>query len=167
MIENTSTPGRRGGLLIALVALAVLIAIAVVFGVMQMNRNGNTSEPVGAGAETEQAADPGASGSSDASSGSDSSNGSDASSASGSSASGASGSDSGANAASSNIEGGLKSQSGQVLPKAMGGQEAIDALGDDIEVVAERNGKTVEELKELLLRDHSAKVSKNGFLLYP
>lgn len=54
----------------------------------------------------------------------------------------------------------------QVLPEQMGGQEAIDALGDKIEFVAKRNGKTVEQLEELLLRDKSAKVSPQGFVVY-
>lgn len=55
----------------------------------------------------------------------------------------------------------------QVLPEPMGGQEAIDALGDRIEIVAKRNGMTAEQLEELLLRDESARVSTNGFILYP
>ncbi|CAH0207894.1 hypothetical protein SRABI76_02186 [Microbacterium oxydans] len=55
---------------------------------------------------------------------------------------------------------------GSVLPEAMGGQQAIDALGDDLEAVAARNGKTVEELTELLLRDATAKISTNGFIVY-
>lgn len=55
---------------------------------------------------------------------------------------------------------------GSVLPEAMGGQEAIDALGDDLEAVADRNGKTVEELTALLLRDATAKVSPSGFIVY-
>lgn len=54
----------------------------------------------------------------------------------------------------------------QMLPEPMGGQEAIDALGDKIEVVAKRNGKTVEQLEELLLRDKSAQVSTDGFIVY-
>lgn len=52
------------------------------------------------------------------------------------------------------------------LEKEMGGQEAIDALGDKIEKVAERNGKTVEELTDLLLRDQTAVISPRGFLLF-
>ncbi len=53
-----------------------------------------------------------------------------------------------------------------VLPEPMGGQEAIDALGDKIEIVAQRNGKTVEQVKELLLRDKTAEVSTKGFIRY-
>lgn len=53
-----------------------------------------------------------------------------------------------------------------VLPEPMGGQEAIDALGDKIDVVAQRNGKTVEQVKELLLRDKTAEVSTKGFIRY-
>lgn len=55
---------------------------------------------------------------------------------------------------------------GSFLPEAMGGEEAIDALGDNLEAVANRNGKTPEELKDLLLRDKSAKVSVDGFIVY-
>ena len=56
--------------------------------------------------------------------------------------------------------------SNKVLPKAMSGQEAIDALGDKIDVVAKRVGKTPEELKELLLRDKSARVTPEGNIRY-
>lgn len=55
---------------------------------------------------------------------------------------------------------------GAMLPEPMGGQEAIDALGDKIEIVAKRNGKTVEELEDLLLRDKTAQVSTTGFIVY-
>lgn len=55
---------------------------------------------------------------------------------------------------------------GTVLPEAMSGQEAIDALGPKINQVAEQNSLTVEELEALLLRDDSAHVSKSGRLLY-
>lgn len=53
-----------------------------------------------------------------------------------------------------------------VLPKALGGQAAIDALGDKITLVASRNGKSVDEVKELLLRDETARVSTGGFIKY-
>lgn len=56
--------------------------------------------------------------------------------------------------------------SSQVLTETLGGQEAIDALGDKIEIVANRNNKTVEQVEELLLRDKSAKVSTNGYIVY-
>lgn len=56
--------------------------------------------------------------------------------------------------------------SNKVLPKEMSGQEAIDALGDKITVVAKRVGKTPEELKELLLRDKSARVTPEGNVRY-
>ena len=55
---------------------------------------------------------------------------------------------------------------GKVLPEAMGGEEAIEALGDKIEFVAKRNNKTVDELKDLLLRDKTAQVSPSGFIVY-
>lgn len=54
----------------------------------------------------------------------------------------------------------------QVLPKEMSGQEAIDALGDDIGSVAKKAGKSVDELKALLLRDASAHVTPQGFVVY-
>ena len=53
-----------------------------------------------------------------------------------------------------------------VLPEEMSGQEAIDALGDKIEFVANRNGKTVDELKDLLLRDATAHVSTSGDIFF-
>lgn len=52
------------------------------------------------------------------------------------------------------------------LPKAMAGQEAIDALGDDIDLVAKRNNMTTEKLEELLLKDPTAHISKTGHLMY-
>lgn len=55
---------------------------------------------------------------------------------------------------------------GNLLEKELSGQEAIDALGDKIDTVAERVGKTPEELKELLLRDPSAHVTPKGFVVY-
>lgn len=61
---------------------------------------------------------------------------------------------------------GINSSSTPLLPETMNGQAAIDALGDNIAVVAERSGKTVEQLTELLLRDKTAHVSTNGYLLY-
>ncbi|KJC64991.1 hypothetical protein TZ00_05135 [Agreia bicolorata] len=53
-----------------------------------------------------------------------------------------------------------------VLPSPMSGQEAIDALGDKIEYVAQRNGKTVDELKDLLLRDATVHVSTSGDIFF-
>ncbi|KQZ25314.1 MULTISPECIES: hypothetical protein [Microbacterium] len=55
---------------------------------------------------------------------------------------------------------------GTFLPESMGGEAAIDELGDRISVVAQRNNKTVEELSELLLRDRSAQISPEGFIVY-
>ncbi|MGJ0204219.1 hypothetical protein [Leucobacter sp. gxy201] len=54
----------------------------------------------------------------------------------------------------------------KVLPREMGGQEAIDALGDRIDRVASRNALTVDELKDLLLRDASASVTPSGDIVY-
>ncbi|MBK0418855.1 hypothetical protein JD276_07395 [Leucobacter sp. CSA1] len=144
MTENKTTePRSRKGLLVTLVVLAIVIAAAIVFGVMQMTTNGDSTSPASNGTDTSETEAPGTPGDDDtdgAGNGGDEGTGD---------------------------EGGVKSDTRQVLPKTMGGQDAIEALGDDIDVVAERNGMTVDELKELLLRDKSAKVSKNGFLLYP
>ena len=54
----------------------------------------------------------------------------------------------------------------EVLDKELGGQEAIDALGDDIDYVAKLAGKSVDELKDLLLRDKSAHVTTKGRIVY-
>lgn len=51
-----------------------------------------------------------------------------------------------------------------VLDKPLGGQEAIDALGDDIQIVADRNNMTVDEVKDLLLKDKNMKVSPTGHI---
>lgn len=53
-----------------------------------------------------------------------------------------------------------------VLPESMGGQEAIDALGDKIDKVAQNNGMTADELKELLLRSKTAQITPKGFIVY-
>ncbi|WP_166346973.1 hypothetical protein [Phytoactinopolyspora limicola] len=52
------------------------------------------------------------------------------------------------------------------LSEPMSGQEAIDALGDDLEAVARLNHRDVDELRDLLLRDSTLHVSPSGFLLY-
>lgn len=52
------------------------------------------------------------------------------------------------------------------VPEPLNGQEAIDALGDDIEEVADRNGKTVEEFEEFLLKNPSAFVQPDGFVVF-
>lgn len=56
--------------------------------------------------------------------------------------------------------------SSNVLDEPKSGQEAIDALGDKIDVVAERNGMTVDELTHLLLTDSTANVSVTGSIFY-
>lgn len=55
---------------------------------------------------------------------------------------------------------------GPVLPRAMGGQEAIDELGDNIVRVANQNGMTPEELEELLLSDSTVRISPQGTIFY-
>lgn len=54
-----------------------------------------------------------------------------------------------------------------VLEESLSGQEAIDALGDDIDIVAEKNNMSVDELKEFLLRNESAVVRPDGFIFLP
>lgn len=61
---------------------------------------------------------------------------------------------------------GLNSDFSTLLPEALNGQEAIDALGDNIELAAKRNGQTVEQLQELLLRDKTVHISTNGYIVY-
>lgn len=133
---------RRGALLASLIAAAVLLAAGLITGVMLMNAN--------RGPDGGHSADHGTSGA----------GGSDNSGSAGGADSG--GADTGSGAA-----GDLPGGASQVLPRAMSGQEAIDALGDDIGVVAERNGMSVEELERTLLANPSAKVSKTGFLMLP
>lgn len=67
---------------------------------------------------------------------------------------------------SSDASSGSGEPAGQVLPEPMAGQAAIDALGDKIEFVAQRNGKTVDDLKALLLRDATAHINTSGFVVY-
>ena len=55
---------------------------------------------------------------------------------------------------------------GTMLPEAMSGQEAVDALGDKLAVVAERNNMTAEKLRKLLLTDSTLHVTPSGSLLY-
>ena len=53
-----------------------------------------------------------------------------------------------------------------VLEAPLSGQEAIDELGDDMQIVADRNNMTVEELEELLLKDPNAVVSTTGHIYF-
>ncbi|WP_129669499.1 hypothetical protein [Phytoactinopolyspora endophytica] len=55
---------------------------------------------------------------------------------------------------------------GGFLPEPMGGQEAIDELGENLERVATINDMSAEELRELLLRDQTLRVSPDGHLFY-
>lgn len=61
---------------------------------------------------------------------------------------------------------GISTPTGPLLPEPMNGQEAIDALGENIAIAAKRSGKTVEELTDLLLRDSTAHISTTGYLVY-
>jgi hypothetical protein len=55
---------------------------------------------------------------------------------------------------------------GDLLPEPMGGQDAIDALGDELDHVAELNGMTPADLRDALLTDASLRVTPSGRLLY-
>lgn len=64
-------------------------------------------------------------------------------------------------------KGGTASPGGKkVLDTELSGQEAIDALGDEIDYVAKLAGKTPDEVEELLLRDPSAHVTTQGRIVY-
>ncbi|TDC47005.1 hypothetical protein E1212_25500 [Jiangella ureilytica] len=54
----------------------------------------------------------------------------------------------------------------ELLPGPMGGQEAIDALGERLDRVAELNGMTPAGLRDALLTDASLLVAPSGRLLY-
>lgn len=53
-----------------------------------------------------------------------------------------------------------------VLRRAMSGQDAIDALGERLEWVAQLNGMSVDDLRDLLLRDATVTVAPSGRLMY-
>ena len=53
-----------------------------------------------------------------------------------------------------------------LLPEPLGGQEAIDALGERLGHVAELNGMTTADLRDALLTDASLRVAPSGRLLY-
>lgn len=145
MTEQSTEQRRRGGLLITLIVIAVVIAVAIIFGVMQMNPSNTSNTPGSDEPGTSETATP-----ETPSGGSDSASAAD-----------------GDGQESEGRADGMRPSKQQVLSKPMSGQEAIDALGDDIAVVAERNGKSVEELKDLLLRNPSAKVTQDGDILIP
>lgn len=132
---------------------AVLIAAGVMTGVVLMNAN--TDNVAQVEPSDGESAPSGASGDHDASGGTQ---------ANGAGEAGSSGSEV---ASGSSIANGVASDRSQILDQAMGGQAAIDALGDNIEIVADRNSMSVEELKETLLQNPSAKVSRTGFLYFP
>lgn len=55
---------------------------------------------------------------------------------------------------------------GDVVPERMGGLEAIEELGENLEAVAKKNGMTADQLRDLLLQDSTAKISPSGFVLF-
>lgn len=138
---------------ISVLGAAILVIAGAITGVILMNMSKNS----GSAGNGETGASEEAGGSA---SGSESQSGSEAS-GNAEESSGAS-STSGTATASA-----VRSDTSEVLPRAMSGQEAIDALGDDIDIVAKRNGMSADELEEMLLKNPSAKVSKNGFILMP
>ena len=142
MTENAE--GSRRGMIITVVIVAIAVIAAIAFAVVQVWASDDDADPTGSDDTTvpteTAAADPDDEGddvSTDDTSGTD---------------------------ATSTEPGEVTGT--KVLPERMSGQEAIDALGDDITVVAKRNNKTVDELKDLLLRDKSAHVSTRGFIVY-
>lgn len=140
--ESTDTEKRRGkAVLVTFIVLALLIGGAIVFGISQMAGDDSPgSEPGGNGtSETEET------GPADDSAGDGADDGDEAN---------------------NEEDDDMAIRIQKVLPEPMNGQEAIDALGDNLEAVARQNGKTVEELEDLLLRDASAFVSKNGFIYH-
>src|SRR5205823_1689886 len=52
------------------------------------------------------------------------------------------------------------------LPATTRGEQAIQALGEHLPAVAQAHGKTVEELTDLLGRDHTLTVDRHGRLFY-
>src|SRR6266487_4059766 len=52
------------------------------------------------------------------------------------------------------------------LPAAARGEQAIQALGEHLPAVAQAHGKSVEELTDLLGRDHTLTVDRHGRLFY-
>ncbi|WP_166356252.1 hypothetical protein [Phytoactinopolyspora limicola] len=54
----------------------------------------------------------------------------------------------------------------KVLPEPMNGVEAIEALGDKLDLVARRNGMTPEKLRATMERDRSLWISPRGFIVY-
>lgn len=52
------------------------------------------------------------------------------------------------------------------LGRELGGQEAIDALGDSLEEVARKHGMSADRLRDLLLQDRTARIGRTGRLFY-
>lgn len=128
----------RWGRIAALAAAGLLVVAALVFGLLQLGGDGSTAAPADASPSPTATA----------------------------TTSSTPTETSGTNDEGDGDVPGTSSDFNSLLPEAMNGQEAIDALGDKIEVVAKRNGKSVEELEELLLRDKTAHISPNGFIVY-
>lgn len=139
--------GSRRGMIITVVVVAIAVVAVIAFAVVQLWASDDDADPTGSDGTTvpteTAAADP-------------DDEGDDVSTD--------DGSDSTGTDATSTEPGEVTGT--KVLPERMSGQEAIDALGDKIDVVAKRNNKTVDELKDLLLRDKSAHVSTGGFIVY-
>src|SRR6187399_1082028 len=52
------------------------------------------------------------------------------------------------------------------LPRAMGGNEALEALGKSLPAVAAEHQMSVEEFRRVLLEDRSARLDQNGRMFY-
>ena len=61
---------------------------------------------------------------------------------------------------------GPNSEFSKLLPESKSGQEAIDALGDNLAVAAKRNNMTAEDLAALLLSDSTVHISTTGYIVY-
>lgn len=150
MTENIERPRR--GFLITVVVVVIAAVAVIAFAIVQLRGSSGDPEGIsGEPAETSGPADEGTTGQGEPTDDAE---------------------DPDSSAEGSTGEGAEESTqpspplSEKVLPKEMSGQEAIDALGDKIEIVAKRNGKTVDELKNLLLDNPSAHVMPNGSIVY-
>ncbi|SJM64578.1 hypothetical protein CZ774_12985 [Frigoribacterium sp. JB110] len=135
-------------MIITVVIVAVAVLAVIAFAVSQLWANDGDADPTGSDGTTmpteTATADPDDEGDDVSTDDGSDSNGTDA----------------------TTTEPGEVTGTNKVLPGRMSGQEAIDALGDKIDVVAKRNSMTVDEFKDLLLRDKSAHVSPQGFIVY-
>ncbi|WP_105566724.1 hypothetical protein [Microbacterium halophytorum] len=137
MSEKAENTNR--GMIATLVVVAIAAVAVIIFAVTQLGGAGNDDVSAPAGTETSAPADD----------------------------DGAEGTDEAGDASEETGDDMKTIKTTTYLPESLGGQEAIDALGDDLAAVAELNNKTPEELEEFLLKNPSAKISPNGTILIP